>query len=170
MSEASSYHHNYHGQHDLNTRYYADPGEHSSGPVRRNRYDRDNVSPRRVRDVSWISQRSPSPINDPYARWYPPPPDPEDLPTPVFPDQPLPMAHSSPMMGRTHSSPMMGRTYSSPMMGRTPSPGMRMPSPMIGEYMTVEEPEDEEDEEDEEDDDEEDEDEEEEASGGPRGD
>lgn len=124
MSEASSYHHDYHGHPD--PRYYADPGEHPSSPVRRNRYDRD--SPRRLRDVSWISQQSPSPINDPYARWYPPPPDPLDLPTPVLPGQPLPMAHSSPMMGRT------------------PSPGMRMPSPMIGEYMTVEDPEDEEEE------------------------
>lgn len=124
MSEASSYHHNYHGHPD--TRYYADHGEHPSSPVRRNRYD--SLSPRRLHDVSWISQQSPSPINDPYARWYPPPPDPVDLPTPVFPDQPLPMAHSSPMMGRT------------------PSPGMRMPSPMIGEYMTVEDPEDEEEE------------------------
>lgn len=127
MSEASSYHHNYHSHPD--TRYYADPGEHTSSPIRRNRYDRDSLSSRRLQDVSWVSHRSPSPINDPYARWYPPPPDPVDLPTPVFPDQPLPMAHSSPMMGRT------------------PSPGMRMPSPMIGEYMTVEDPEVEEEEE-----------------------
>lgn len=126
MSEASSYHHDYHGHPD--PRYYADPGEHrdSSSSVRRNRYDRD--SSRRIRDVSWISSQPSSPINDPYARWYPPPPDPVDLPTPVLPGQPLPMAHSSPMMGRT------------------PSPGMRMPSPMIGEYMTVEDPEDEEEE------------------------
>ncbi|KAG2159245.1 uncharacterized protein EDB93DRAFT_1324703 [Suillus bovinus] len=116
MSEAS-YHHDYHGHPD--TRYYPDPGEHASGSIHRNRYD----NPRRIRDVSWVSQQPPSPINDPYARWYPPPPDPVDLPTPVFPDQPLPMAHSSPMMGRA------------------PSPGMRMPSPMIGEYMTVEDPE-----------------------------
>ncbi|KAG1752052.1 hypothetical protein EDB19DRAFT_1824458 [Suillus lakei] len=123
MSEASSYHHDYHGHPDA--RYYADPGEHSSTSVHRNRYD----SPRRLRDVSWVShqqQQPPSPIHDPYARWYPPAPGPEDLPTPVFPGQPLPVAHSSPMMRRT------------------PSPSMRMPSPMIGEYMTVDDPEDEE--------------------------
>ncbi|KAG1903534.1 uncharacterized protein F5891DRAFT_977652 [Suillus fuscotomentosus] len=118
MSEASSYHHDYHGHPD--TRYYADPGEHPSSSVHRNRY---STGPRRVRDVSWISQQPPSPTNDPYARWHPPSSDPIDFPTPVFPDQPLPMAHSSPMMGRA------------------PSPGMRMPSPMIGEYMTVEDPE-----------------------------
>lgn len=125
MSEASSYHHDYHGHPDA--RYYADPGEHSSTSVHRTRYD----SPRRLRDVSWVShqqQQPPSPIHDPYARWYPPAPGPEDLPTPVFPGQPLPVAHSSPMMRRT------------------PSPSMRMPSPMIGEYMTVDDPEDEEEE------------------------
>lgn len=127
MSEASSYHHDYHARPD--PRYYADPGDHSSSPARRNRYDRDSA--RRIRDVSWVSSQPSSPVNDtgPYARWYPPPPDPADLTTPVFQGQPLPMAHSSPMMGRP------------------PSPGMRMPSPMIGEYMTVEDPEYEEEEE-----------------------
>lgn len=121
MSEASSYNHDYIPHPDQ--RYYADPGDHASSPVRRNRYDRDSA--RRIHDVSWVSSQpsASSPTNDPYARWYPPPPGPEDLPTPVFQGQPLPMAHSSPMMGRT------------------PSPGMRMPSPMIGEYMTVDDPE-----------------------------
>lgn len=126
MSVASSYHHDYHGHPETHYRDYVDPGEHSSSPVRRNRYD----SSRRLRDVSWVStnQQPPSPVHDPYERWQPPPLDPEDFPTPVFPGQPLPVAHSSPMMRRT------------------PSPAMRMPSPMIGEYMTVEDPDYEEDE------------------------
>ncbi|KAG2356778.1 hypothetical protein BDR07DRAFT_420032 [Suillus spraguei] len=42
--------------------------------------------------------------------------------------------------------PTAPHAQSSPMMGRTPSPDMRMPSPMIGEYMTVEGPGDEEEE------------------------
>lgn len=122
MSEASSYHRDYRSHPD--PRYYVDPGEHSFNPIRGNRYD----SPRRLRDVSWVSasQQPPSPTHDPYARWYPPPPESVDFPTPLVPGQPLPVAHSSPMMRRT------------------PSPAMRVtPSPIIGEYMTVEDEEDE---------------------------
>ncbi|KAG1743705.1 uncharacterized protein EDB91DRAFT_1081080 [Suillus paluster] len=125
MSEASSYHRDYRSHPSPDTRYYVDPGEHSSSPVHRNRYD----SHRRLQDVSWVSasQQPPSPIHDPYARWYPPPPvESVDFPTPLVPGQPLPVAHSSPMMRRT------------------PSPAMRVtPSPIIGEYMTVEDEEEE---------------------------
>lgn len=124
MSEASSYHRDYRSLHP-ETHYYVDPREHPSAPVRRKRYDSD--SPRRVRDVSWISaNQQPTPNHDPYARWYPPP-EPPELSIP--PGQVHPIAHSSPMMRRT------------------PSPAMQAaPSPMIGEFMTVDDPEDEEEE------------------------
>jgi hypothetical protein len=117
MSEASSYHRDYRNPPEAH--YYVDPREHSSAPVRRNRYD----SSRRVRDVSWISaSQQPTQRDDSYARWFP---EPQDIP--IQPGQIHPMAHSSPMMRRT------------------PSPGIQaMPSPMIGEFMTVDGPEEEE--------------------------
>ncbi|OJA14950.1 hypothetical protein AZE42_03703 [Rhizopogon vesiculosus] len=127
MSEASSYHRDYRSNHP-ETHYYVDPREHSSTPVRRNRYDSPG---KRIRDVSWISagQPQPTPSHDPHARWYPPP-EPPELSVP--PSQVHSVAHSSPLMWHAPTPAVQGA-----------------PSPMIGEFMTVEDPEDEEEEEEE---------------------